>query len=278
MASFNSRRGPNVSQYLRELHTIPEQDTAAGESFDMDDDLAMFTNTQFFDFDSGHTTDYNAPPLKPETTEAAAPQATRSEDVIGDLVNYHDFTTGIPGDFNLDYAPTYTSPTIPTFSETLANLQPIQPNPQSVYQSPISQHAPGYPTADPRIGEKRKSDASSSVTSASSPNRPMSFEEASRMAAEEDKRRRNTAASARFRIKKKQREQALEKSAKEMNDKVAALENRIQQLETENKWLKNLIMEKNEKTEKGEDVKDIDAKINAAKQKVGDSVTVASNA
>jgi len=96
MASFNSRRGPNVSQYLRELHTIPEQDTAAAE-FNMDDDLAMFTNTQFFDFDSGQNTDYNAPPLKPEsTTEAAPAQQPRSDDVIGDLVNYHDFT-GITG-------------------------------------------------------------------------------------------------------------------------------------------------------------------------------------
>lgn len=180
-----------------------------------------------------------------------------------------------PGDFNLEYAPTYASPTIPTFSETLANLQSIQPNPQAVYQSPISQHAPGYPNPDPRIGEKRKSDASS-VVSATSPNRPLSFEEASRLAAEEDKRRRNTAASARFRIKKKQREQALEKSAKEMQDKVSALENRIQQLETENKWLKNLIMEKNEKSGKGEDVTDLEAKIKAAKEKVGDSVTIAS--
>lgn len=69
------------------------------------------------------------------------------------------------------------------------------------------------------------------------------------MAAEEDKRRRNTAASARFRIKKKQREQALEKTAKEMTDKVGVLENRVQQLETENKWLKGLITEKNDKTD-----------------------------
>lgn len=75
------------------------------------------------------------------------------------------------------------------------------------------------------------------------------FEDASRLAAEEDKRRRNTAASARFRVKKKQREQALEKSAKEMSDKVAALEGRINQLETENKWLKNLVMEKNDNKE-----------------------------
>lgn len=50
-------------------------------------------------------------------------------------------------------------------------------------------------------------------------------------------------------MKKKQREQALEKSAKEMSDKVAALEGRINLLETENKWLKNLITEKNESKE-----------------------------
>lgn len=92
----------------------------------------------------------------------------------------------------------------------------------------------------PQSGEKRKADSSDSRSSAA-------FEDASRLAAEEDKRRRNTAASARFRIKKKQREQALEQSAKQMSDKMSALEARINQLETENKWLKNLITEKNEK-------------------------------
>lgn len=66
------------------------------------------------------------------------------------------------------------------------------------------------------------------------------------MAAEEDKRRRNTAASARFRVKKKQREQALEKQAKEMTDKVQQLEGKVQQLEMENKWLKGLITDKND--------------------------------
>ena len=66
------------------------------------------------------------------------------------------------------------------------------------------------------------------------------------MAAEEDKRRRNTAASARCRVKKKQREQALEKQAKDMSDKVSALESKVQQLEMENKWLKGLITDKND--------------------------------
>jgi hypothetical protein len=79
----------------------------------------------------------------------------------------------------------------------------------------------------------------------------VSFEEGSSAAAEEDKRRRNTAASARFRVKKRQREQALERSAKEMNDKVTELQEKVLRLETENKWFKNLVMEKNE--HKGDD-------------------------
>jgi len=92
----------------------------------------------------------------------------------------------------------------------------------------------------PQVGDKR----TSSAALLSPPNGEL-FEEGSRVAAEEDKRRRNTAASARFRVKKKQREQALEKTAKDMSDKVALLEARVGQLEMENQWLKGLITEKN---------------------------------
>jgi hypothetical protein len=73
---------------------------------------------------------------------------------------------------------------------------------------------------------------------------PLTLEERTRLAAEEDKRRRNTAASARFRVKKKQKEQALEKSAKDMQDKVSKLEKRVAELDTENKWLKGLLTDK----------------------------------
>lgn len=149
-----------------------------------------------------------------------------------------------PGDFNYgDFSSNYTSPTIPSFSEPhLAGLQPIQPNPQTAYPqpSPVTAHPqPGYvpSVVDPVTGVKRKAESDSA-------GRMLSYEDANRLAAEEDKRKRNTAASARFRIKKKQREQALEKSAKEMHDKVTALENRIATLETENKWLKSLVTEK----------------------------------
>ena len=96
----------------------------------------------------------------------------------------------------------------------------------------------------PNTGDKRPYPTTSMSPTSSS------FEASSRAAAEEDKRRRNTAASARFRVKKKQREQALEKTAKEMTERADALEARIQQLEMENKWLRNLVVEK---TAKGKD-------------------------
>lgn len=165
-----------------------------------------------------------------------------------------------PGDFSFaDFSSTYTSPTIPAFPDQLS-LQPLQPNPQTTYPSHVPHQQPGYvpntgaPVPPQRIsgrgvvgvgglvvGEKRKAEHAA-VTN--SPARILSFEEQTRLAAEEDKRKRNTAASARFRVKKKQREQALEKTAKEMADKVTMLEGRISALETENKWLKSLVTEK----------------------------------
>lgn len=76
--------------------------------------------------------------------------------------------------------------------------------------------------------------------------RALNQEESGRLAAEEDKRRRNTAASARFRVKKKQREQALERTVREATEMNATLEARVAQLEMENRWLKNLLTEKND--------------------------------
>lgn len=63
----------------------------------------------------------------------------------------------------------------------------------------------------------------------------------------EDKRKRNTAASARFRIKKKMKEQEMERRSKELEEKVAALEKKLKQLEMENKCLKTMITQRNDK-------------------------------
>ena len=62
------------------------------------------------------------------------------------------------------------------------------------------------------------------------------------MTASEDKRRRNTAASARFRLKKKEREAALERKSKDLEVRVSELERECETLRRENGWLKGLVV------------------------------------
>jgi signal recognition particle GTPase len=163
------------------------------------------------------------------------------------------------GDYPFNDSSAYPAAPLGFFNEEPhSSFQPLQPNhshnhvypnqiaaQQQQQQQQQSQQQPLAPQfaqsgSYPRpTADKRKSDDLEQSDS------PHSFEESSRAAAEEDKRRRNTAASARFRIKKKQREQALEKSAKDMSEKVSNLESKVSQLETENKWLKNLLTDKN---------------------------------
>ncbi|KAH8748024.1 hypothetical protein BGZ57DRAFT_945868 [Hyaloscypha finlandica] len=223
--TYNGRRGPNVSEYIANLNAIPTAQDLSNQDNFVDDDLALFTNTQFFDFDLGQEVDLQAGGF-------ADGQPAPAADSFDVDVKGLDFASGdFPfNDFN-QFPGSFTDP-----SHT-----PLQPG-QALYASSPAAGSPTSVVAP--SGTKRKSDSIST-----SPSDAQSFEEASRLAAEEDKRRRNTAASARFRVKKKQREQALERSAKEMSDKVAALEGRINQLETENKWLKNLITEKNDSKE-----------------------------
>ncbi|RDA93822.1 hypothetical protein CP533_6344 [Ophiocordyceps camponoti-saundersi (nom. inval.)] len=230
MSTYNGRHGPNVSQYLRDLNTIDPRDTsAADDSFNMEDDLTLFTNTQFFDFDSGQNMDFQAQPVKVavESATSSSPSDDVTTSVMDDMPTL-DFISGDFGFTGFDNA--YAAAPIDPLAASSPGFQPLQPD-----QAPTQVTQP--PEQFRQGGDKRKVD--------SMPQSP-NVEGGSRLAAEEDKRRRNTAASARFRIKKKQREQALEKSAKEMTEKISTLESRVVQLETENKWLKNLLVEKNE--------------------------------
>lgn len=93
MSTYNGRHGPNVSQYLRDLNIISPQDTTADDNFSIEDDLALFTNTQFFDFDSGQNLDYQAQPVKPEAkpvghnSTSPSDVSTAPPSVIGDMAN-----------------------------------------------------------------------------------------------------------------------------------------------------------------------------------------------
>lgn len=78
---------------------------------------------------------------------------------------------------------------------------------------------------------------------------------------------RNTAASARFRAKKKKREESLERAAKEKRERLSVLEDRIHQLETENQWLKDLILEKHEKLKARSEMVEMKEKESSEKEK-----------
>lgn len=58
MTGYNGRRAPNFSQYLDDLNTIPspydqalQQQQQQQNILNFDEELAMFTNAEFFDFD-----------------------------------------------------------------------------------------------------------------------------------------------------------------------------------------------------------------------------------
>ncbi|KAG6853750.1 hypothetical protein C0991_001766 [Blastosporella zonata] len=63
-----------------------------------------------------------------------------------------------------------------------------------------------------------------------------------RVSAAEEKRRSNTAASARFRLRKKEREAALEEKIKELESLVNELDKECEGLRRENGWLKGLVV------------------------------------
>ncbi|KAI0762736.1 hypothetical protein C8Q74DRAFT_1291868 [Fomes fomentarius] len=76
---------------------------------------------------------------------------------------------------------------------------------------------------------------------------PLEPTEAETIAIAEDKRRRNTAASARFRIKKKQWTLNLERTISDLSGRVEELEREAAELRRENGWLKEIVMLKSKR-------------------------------
>ena len=91
--AYNGRRGPNISQFLRELHenpTLVENDPA----FSMDDqDLSMFTNTEFFDLETGQNTDFQPQPQAPakplsESASSSSAVSPLSEETMTTMTDF----------------------------------------------------------------------------------------------------------------------------------------------------------------------------------------------
>lgn len=68
MSNYHGRRSANVSHLLQDLNNFNDTE----DNFNIDDNLELFTNTQFIDYDSGQQTDFQAQP-----TKAAAALDTR---------------------------------------------------------------------------------------------------------------------------------------------------------------------------------------------------------
>ena len=226
MSGYRGRTGPNFSEYLNNLNTLTspyDQEHFPTEELDISQDLAMFTNTDFTHFD--------IPSLPEDTTFNFDLNETKGNP---HHVKYEDLLSGTPPGQNNPLPQIDASVSEPTHFYSTYNT-PIQPAPAQGFGNHDSQTPPSLQTT--AAGAKQKGE--SIDQDAFSP------DDKSRVAAEEDKRRRNTAASARFRVKKKLREQTLEKTVKEVQDKNSKLEAKVSQLEMENKWLKALITEKN---------------------------------
>jgi len=141
--------------------------------------------------------------------------------------------------------------------------QQQQAHPQQAHQQQLSfqayvasmPQAHGYTqtlsldTAGPQAGpsQPRQRRASIAHPAAESPASEAGDMEGEQTAVVEDKRRRNTAASARFRVKKKQWTLNLERSITDLSGRVEELEREAAELRRENGWLKEIVMLKSKR-------------------------------
>ncbi|RKF58902.1 putative regulatory protein cys-3 [Erysiphe neolycopersici] len=205
-----SNRSSDILEYIANLNRIPSEsdsNSSGIDQFNIDNNLAMFSNTQYFDFELSDL-------QQSGFTPAADPNISAQE------FSFSDF-------------------------ESIPKIFEPQDKGSDSIDASVNTSVDQYPSSSSPTSRIDSFDTQGKVLCVKSLSSCTDINDISRHSAEEDKRRRNTAASARFRIKKKQREQALERNAKEMSDKISKLEGHIKMLETENKWLKDLITDKN---------------------------------
>lgn len=96
MSDFNSRRFPNFSQYLDDLNTIPSPYDQAvqqqqQDSFNIDAELSLFTNAEFFDFDN--LGDLNLPTFD-SVEDGSSTKDTSSNEGQKTHMKFMDFLNG----------------------------------------------------------------------------------------------------------------------------------------------------------------------------------------
>lgn len=143
--------------------------------------------------------------------------------------------------------PFVASPAVPSTAATPSLAQILSLYPNAAYPPPpasASGEHGSQPTPAKRARVRRQSSSTTGtidpVVDSRAPSQGPSNN--TPLTPAEDKRRRNTAASARFRLKKKEREAALEKTSKELEMRLSELERECEGLRRENGWLKGLVV------------------------------------
>lgn len=248
---------------------------------ELDAELEFWIRTQFtYDMAApmGLLEDDYSYESKETKVETENREATTNYTEYGLLKPYLDSSSSINGIFShptasrvADMPRTTSPPSTPIASASTTSYLPICPAPAVAGATSVEvgdmvmqgQVMTGANNLSTRVSNASRKNSGSkaisdhrklSIASKSSDDQPMLSQQlqsgvsdpeiSAKLAAEEDKRRRNTAASARFRVKKKMREQALERTARDMSAKVEALETKLRELELENKWLRSLVVEK----------------------------------
>ncbi|KAG7195110.1 uncharacterized protein KQ657_003631 [Scheffersomyces spartinae] len=191
-------------------------------------DLAMFSHSDFFDFDVlGQD---NIVPIKPSVTT----QSNESNSTTNNTFQFESETDSYQVSQYPESATTVSSMEQNTYNQS--QYVKIEPQEETFLASVSNLSAAPTAVATPinDNGEFGISSVGEAKFSAIH-------------AANEDKRKRNTAASARFRIKKKLKEQQMEQRTKELQDRVQLLEKKLRTLEMENRCLKSLVAQKSEK-------------------------------
>ena len=88
---YKGRKAPNVSHYLANLNALPsahEVATQQQEEFNIEDELAQFTNTEFLDFDAGDFMEQPMPEYDPSLEEKTRREHAAANKMSGKGMEY----------------------------------------------------------------------------------------------------------------------------------------------------------------------------------------------
>ncbi|KAI7894365.1 uncharacterized protein EV154DRAFT_438186 [Mucor mucedo] len=255
---------PPYDAYLSSLDSLvfDSPSEAIQSEKDVADELDLWSNAQFtFDVKPGVGI-YDEEKKKSPSINACEFESASGLDpeTYDTLVNYLDYELPRQQQVKLDQKPAPKriqprplAPALPLAAPVIAAppRQILMPKPPvnasilaSLLSAPIAAAAPSpAPVVAATVPTPKKSSAGLK-RALTVEEQAEDDEEEQNQTPDEDKRRRNTAASARFRVKKKMREQAMEQSVREMTVKSDSLQDRVNNLETEIKFLRSLLLDK----------------------------------